>query len=122
MRARALRQVSKVAFFGRHGEDLTACFEGGASAGRRECRIANHARDFFELRAGPGQIARHFDVELLRLTRLGIDEIDVARLFVNNCIRARRSSHDVEIFMMRNLCQLLSVSAISKQVVCVIAI
>jgi hypothetical protein len=55
---------------------------------RGERRVANHARNFLELRASPRQISGHFDIEFLRLTRFRIDEIDVAGLFVNDCVGA----------------------------------
>src|ERR1043166_3344693 len=122
VRAGALRQVAEVALFGWNSKDLTARFEGRASASRRKRRIANHARDFLELRSRPREIAGHFDVELLRLTGFRVDEINVTRLLVHDRIRAGRSSHDIEIIVMRDLRQLLRVSAISKQINRVIAI
>src|SRR5262249_20833078 len=82
IRAGTLRQVSIIAFLCGHCEDVTAGFEGRANSGGRQCRIANHTGNFFELRPRPGEISGYFDVQSLRFAGCRIDEIDVSGLFV----------------------------------------
>src|SRR5687767_3196509 len=114
MRARALAQISVVAFFSRHTEDLPARFEGCAHAGRGEGRVADHADYFLELRTRPGQVAVHLDVESARLPCPGIEQMHIARLFVDNRVGAGGGVHHVKVVVTSKLSELLRIRAVSK--------
>src|SRR5688572_8865797 len=103
MRARALAEISVVAFFSRHTEDLPARFEGGAHAGRGERRVTDHTDYFLKLRARPGQVSVHLDVEPAGLPCPGIEQMHIARLFVDNCVGAGGGVHHVKVFVTSKL-------------------
>src|SRR6185503_16194102 len=65
VRARTLREIAKIAFLRRHGENLAPGFKRDANSRWRERRVANHARDFLELRSRPRQISSDFDIDLV---------------------------------------------------------
>src|SRR6266571_6834195 len=122
MSARALREIAIVSLLRRDREDFATCLEGGTHSRRRERRVTDHADDFFELWPRPWQIAGYLNIKPLRLTALCIDQVNVAGLFVYNRIRASRRRHDVEVIVMRKLCELLRIRSVSEQVHRVIAI
>jgi hypothetical protein len=70
-------------------------------------RVPNHGAYLFKLRPGPRQIAGYFDVQLLRLTGFDIDQMNISGLFVNHRVGARRSGHDVKVFVVSELGNLL---------------
>ena len=122
MRARALAEISVVTFFRRHAENLPARFEGCAHARRGERRVTDHADYFLELRARPGQVAAHLDVESARLPCLCIEQMHIARLFVDDRVGAGGGVHHVKVVVTSKLSELLRIRAVSKEVDHVIAI
>ena len=103
MNRRTARHVAPVAFLGGNGEDLAAGLERRTNARGREHGVADHGRDFLELRACPREVARHVDGELFCLSRLCIDEMDEARLLVHDRAGTRRRVLDVEVIVVREL-------------------
>jgi hypothetical protein len=52
----------------------------------------------------------------LRFAGRRIDEIDVAGLFVNDCVSAAGSSHDVEVIVMGKLFDLLGRGVVREKI------
>ena len=100
MDTRTLGKITIVPLFSRHGKDLAARFDRHTHPRWRQCRVSDHTGDFLELRPGPWEIAGYLNVELLRLTALCVDEIDITGLLINNCIGPRRCRHDVKIVIL----------------------
>src|SRR5688572_15994171 len=111
-----LRKISIIAFFRRHGKDLAPGLKHGANTGRRQSRVADHARDPFKLRPCPWKITGNLDVELLRPAVSRVEEMYIAGLLVNYGVRPGRGRHHVKIIMPRYLRDLLCVRAIGVEV------
>ena len=122
MCAGAAREVSRIALVRRHGEDLAACGEGGANAGGRQRGFLDRCRHALEARARPRKIPIDLDVQLLRLAGLGIEEVDVTSLLVDDAVGTSRGGHDVVVVVMRELLELLRVGLIREDVPRVIAV
>ena len=63
-------------------------------------------RELLELRARPREVGRHLDREPPRLLRRRVEQMDVAGLFVDDRVRARRGAHDVEVVVTGELREL----------------
>ena len=86
-------------------------------------RVPDHARYFLELRARPGKVAIHFDVELSRLARSCVStKMNIAGLLVDDRVGTRRRIHDIEVVVLRELRELFVVEAVGEQIDCVIAV
>src|SRR5438477_12964033 len=73
------------------------------------------------LRPRPGEVALDVDLEAMRLLRPHIEEMDIARLLVDDSVCPSRCVLDIEIMMTRELFGLPGVEAIREQVCRVVA-
>ena len=122
MHGRAAREIPVITVLGGDGEDVAACLERGSHACRRQGGAADHARDVLHLRPGPGKVPFHVDRELASLPGFHVEEMDEARLLVDNRVRTRRCVADIEVVVTRDLLGLFRIEMIGEQIRCVIAI
>ena len=94
--ARGAGQVAPVAVLGRDGEDLAPALEERAHAGGGQRRVLERAADIFPVRAQPGEIAAHGDVDAVGGAAARIVEVDVAALLVDDRAAARASAARVQ--------------------------
>ena len=81
-RDRLLRRAVSLARAHDRREEPESRRQGHQGEPGRERGAANHSRNFLELRARPGQIASHFDVELARLRNQRADHKRVCALLL----------------------------------------
>ena len=88
MRARALAEISVVAFFRRHAETLPRASKAARTPVGESAEFRIMLTTFLNCGRAQGRVAVHLDVESARLPCLCIEQMHIARLFVDDCVRA----------------------------------
>src|SRR5208282_4414423 len=87
-----IRKVADIAFFARHGEDLSAHPEDSSRPGWGDSGELDAPRfDFLEVRPHLCQVAGKADSNVANLARLEIEQVQGAELLVDNRAWAGRS-------------------------------
>src|SRR5262245_40514503 len=101
MSRRGKSQIPVIAFLARHGHDFAAKFEGRARSGWRHGGRPEPFRALGPTATSFHEVRSHAQLELLRLSARGIEQVNVAALLVSNFPSAGRRVYDREIGVFR---------------------
>jgi hypothetical protein len=120
VRADRVGQVAGVALFRRQRHDFAAIFEDGTGAGRRQGGAADPVGAAHESFARFAQIRRHRERHLSRGGGRGIEQVEIAGLFVNDFSAAGGGVDHGEVVVIGQLFDCFAI--IGKQVELAVAI
>src|SRR5262249_38378645 len=97
----AERQIPVISFFARHGYDFAPKFKNRARSGWRERGRPDPFRALRPTGSSFHEIRRHAQSDLLCLSARGIEQVNIAALFIGNLSTARSGVHDRKIGVLR---------------------
>ncbi len=121
-RAWRAREIARVAFLGRHGEDLTARFEDRALTGGREHPAPHASREVFPVRPRPREVAAYVDRQRLWLHRGRVHHEERAAVLEDEAPAPLLEVLDVELPELRHLRQRAARGVIGPDVDGVVAV
>ncbi len=110
------RQIARVPFLARHGDDLAAELEHRPRAGRRERGVADVARAFDESRPRFAQVRGNADRQRPRRRGAGVEHVQPARLLVDDPPAAGRRAEDGKVVVPGQLPDRLRLRVVAEQV------
>ena len=108
-------QIARVAFFGRHADDLAARFKDGACARRRNRCVRHAIADFLKVRAHRQQVAVDANADRAGFAVLQVVKVNRAELLVSNRARPRRRPLEIKPVVLDELIDLLRFGVVSEQ-------